>query len=949
MQRIFKTITAVFLITGITLGLPGCREDKKAENETSTTNKVQNGGFEAADEDTWKVSTLLGGEGNLQRSDSVSRSGSRAVKVSKTNAFGYVLLASQKTVTVEPGKEYTFRFWFNSAKAQITSFLIPRLVTDTTTNAVASPYSPLWIGQDWESQSLMRNSPSTDSAAWVKRVVFYENKTDSVQQLHLQVALYGNPFDVYIDDVEFEEGQIQYTQEPEMPGYQFTEEQVKKIVAERKQETASFYSTNGTTHFALDGKETWPVFYRAWYGEGGSTDPGGFGKAGININNVELIILRNGYTKDKYRLAVLDVLRKNPYAKLYLELDLDVDSTWLANNPDEHWETKIGKKIEGGSYASQVWRRDGAKALKQLVSDLKENDFWKLVVGANVSGGHDWQFWTKAIGEVAADYSPANVKGWQSYLENNYGSLAALNKIWKTTYKSFSEIAIPDPTAGHESYAPIITRGPVADYRQYAEAIAFDLREYFAKAVREEAGKDIFISAYGMPMENQHGYFLKTSGKKGRANNAIASMSYYAYRQPGFASGYHPEQSFGFHNSAFIQELDLRYKQANNEVNSMWVGSQPTITDFRNSHRKLVGISLAQDQAYWYYELHKQFLHPELLVEIGAVKKIADTLATKKAVPFRRDVCLIRFDAESRYYGSSVDNAVAATNYWEYMLLETSGVPFDVHYLDDVIAEPTLQQYKVYVFHNNTYLSEKQKGWINKNLKKNNRTIVWLYDNGYVTDDGLSVETVSALTGLQVKTEPAYSRSVVASSRNNGDKLTGGAPGYYSAPEFQGLAEALVSIFTTSGKGYLVEPYHSRFGYTAAPGVSRYQKFWIEGGYDAALATYKEDNKTAIAVKRFPNWTSIYVAAPNALAGELFHNIAKEANAYVTGPPALGELRLSGRFVSYHALKTSKYEFTLPKGASKVIDADTGKILDENTSTYTIDGKAQTTYWYFIE
>jgi hypothetical protein len=272
-----------------------------------------------------------------------------------------------------------------------------------------------------------------------------------------------------------------------------------------------------------------------------------------------------------------------------------------------------------------------------------------------------------------------------------------------------------------------------------------------------------------------------------------------------------------------------------------------------------------------------------------------------------------------------------------------------VHYLSDVMTEPALQQYKVYLFHNNTYLTEKQKDWINKNLKKNNRTIVWLYDPGYVTDNGLSIKALSAITGFKVKTKPGYSRSVVAVNRNSGDKLTGGERGYYQVPEFQGMAEALCAIFNTTEKAYSVEPYFSRFGYTAAPGVSRYQKFWIESGFDAALATYKEDSKVAIAIKRFPDWRSVYVAAPNALAGEMFHNIAKEANAYRTGPPALGELRLSGRFVSYHAIRTGKYEFQLPVGASRIIDADTGKVLAQNTATYTIDGKAQITYWYFIE
>ncbi len=123
--------------------------------------------------------------------------------------------------------------------------------------------------------------------------------------------------------------------------------------------------------------------------------------------------------------------------------------------------------------------------------------------------------------------------------------------------QGFENIPIADATSEHETFPPIMQKGILTDYRQFCEATAFDAREYFARAVKEEAGKPVFVSAYGMPMENQHECFIKMAGKKGKANDLIASMSYYPYRQPGFASGYHPEQSFGFHNTGFIQELDL--------------------------------------------------------------------------------------------------------------------------------------------------------------------------------------------------------------------------------------------------------------------------------------------------------------------------------------------------------------------------------------------------------
>ncbi len=197
-----------------------------------------------------------------------------------------------------------------------------------------------------------------------------------------------------------------------------------------------------------------------------------------------------------------------------------------------------------------------------------------------------------------------------------------------------------------------------------------------------------------------------------------------------------------------------------NEVIEMWCGFQPNISAWRNMHRKLVGVSLAQNQGFWYYDMEKQFIDKEVLNEIGVVKKIADKLVTRKGVDFRPDVCLVRFGAESRYYGSSVDNVVGATVQWEYMMLETSGVPFDVHYLSDIMAEPALQKYKVYIFHNNSFLSEKEREWISRNLKKGNRALVWMYDAGYVNEKGYSIDALSALTGMTIRTADGYTRSI---------------------------------------------------------------------------------------------------------------------------------------------------------------------------------------------
>lgn len=933
------------------------QSDNNGIISTDNLNRIVNPGFEKNYTDNWEQKNLWGGAGRAQLSTRIKRTGKNAIKLSKTNSFGYVQLSLKKTVRVLPGEIFTFRFWFNATNAQITSFLIPRIVTNNASPEIANAHSSLWVDFDYDSQSLMRNSPTTKPDDWIKRIIFYENKTTKSQDVYLQVMLYGNPFDVYVDDFEFVKGKLKGTKVPADPAYNYTEEQALKILATRKEETAMVSGLNGTTNFTVNGKPEWPIFYRALVRPGSVSDAEGFAAQGININNAVIYVL-NGkdgkYDWPKYRAVIIDILRRNPNAKLLLELGMDPDSIWLAAHPTEMWLKKNKQPLaatEVCSYASPQWRQDGSENIKKLITDMKANGFWKIVVGANIVGGHDWQFWTKVIGEYAADYSEVNLKAWHDYLSRKYISLSILNQTWIANYASFNEIPIPDPATDGENLPAIMPNGAVPDFRQFCEASAFELRETFAKVVKQEAGKNVFVGAYSMPMENQHLCFLNMAGKKGKANDMIASMSFYPYRQPGFASGYHPEQSFGYHNTSFMQELDLRYHISDigwyDEQILMWCSSQNNIIDWRNMHRKLVGISLAQNQGYWYYDMDKQFVDKEILKEVGKVKKITDHLLTKKGVDFKPDVCLVKFGAESRNYGSSVDNAVGATVQWQYMQLETSGVPYDIHYLSDIMAESSLQKYRIFIFHNNSYLSEKEKEWINTNLKNNNRTIIWLYDNGYISDKGLSINVLSSLTGMTVKTTQEYKRSVAVISAT--DKISWGVKGYLKVPKVQGMAEALCGIFSATGNAQLNPPTMHKWGYMASPGVSRYQKFWIAGGYDAALAKYRDDDKIAMAVKHFPSWTSIYIAAPNALAGEMMNNIAKSVGVYIAGAAGMGELRMSGRFVSYHALKSGNYIFNLPKGASNITDAETGSVLAQGVKNYTINGRAQTTYWYFID
>ena len=578
---------------------------------------IANPGFESGKLDEWAISNEQGALSTYEVTDNIKRSGMYSFHLSKTNGLGSVRAMLKNPIRVEAGQKITLRFYFNSINTPVSSWLIPRLSLD---NSVNSTYVPTDARHyDYYSQTFMRNAPSRAPLDWQKRVWYYDNTTEKAQDVFLQLIMFGNPYDVYLDDFEIDEGRPVYGPVPSTPQYRYSEKEVLDIVAKRSEESVKIFGTSGKTHFQMNGKEAWPVFYRGVSSvdsKGVSNqDSGAMGDAGIEINNCFISLDKYWIAEDKYdwdyaKGVIMGTMRKNPHAKLLLDIHTKAYREWYNEHPNDVWTTKDGNKLAYASYSSKLWRFQIYSAIGQLIKDMKKNNLWKIVVGVGVLGGEDGQFWTKYIGEYAADYSPVHKYFWHRWLAVKYGNINKLNLAWKSNYSSIEEIPITDPTQTQESYAPILANGPVPDFRSFCEAESFTLREELARGIEEEAGNDIFISAYGMPHENLHDFYTHLTNKNPRSNDVIASMSYYPYRIAGDASGYHPEQSFGYHNSCFMQELDIRsfaVEGSYNEMNNQWLGSQSTVEAWRNMHRKLVGISLAQDQGYWYYDMGRYF------------------------------------------------------------------------------------------------------------------------------------------------------------------------------------------------------------------------------------------------------------------------------------------------------------------------------------------------------
>lgn len=921
---------------------------KAALAQTEPQNLITNSSFESTS--GWQVEMKNGATGDFAFDSKLANTGRQSLKLSKTNGLGFMELRTAEPIEIKADTLYTFRGLFHADNAPLSSLLLFRISTD----GKSLHYNAIDRTAGWQSQSLLINSPA---GKWHPRAVTYQSKEP--QKVYLHVALWGNPATVWLDDLELTEG----TRKGKGFQYKFddpyTKEQVLEVLQKRPNATAKVIENNGRMELELNGQTQPFVIYKGMEPSERGGDHVAFGKDGVNLTVVAMQLGQSRYayvpadakplwdSNGKVNFDVVDdvllrTLQRNPEANLILDLWAYPYFEWGMENPDEIIRNVKGEKgyglwgnIEGytndlaskntarnkawwyPSYQSEKWRRDSGAAFAAIAEHLKNSIYGKAIVGFFISGGHDGRFATTNI----YDYSAPSERTFRAWALQKYGSAENVAKAWNQSFKTAEEIKIPVFDQGKmEEGTPYVNPGQLQDYREFKEKGTWDLRDGYAKAVKEAIGKPVVALAYNAPISRD---FLQT-----KYLDATGDMPYYPYRNPGYASSWLPGDGYKHHQKMLLQELDFRSWVGSNydEVYQMWIGAGMTPESWDNIHRKMVGVSLAHGYGWWYYDMGRYFNDPAIHGMIAETLKVTQRYEAMPKSTFRPDVCIIERDYPSPYL-SSPYTAADSANLYQAGMIESSGVPFESHYLEDVLSKPELQDFKVYVFRQTAFITEAQRRQIKEKLLNKNRTIVWMNDAGYISEAGKSVEQMSELIGMKISTAEKFTRQSSLISNAN-------SPYTKNALPFQGGGEMVMAAFNTTG--------------ATSSFVARYQPFWIDDASATPLAKYHETGQTSMAVKKLPDWTSLYIAAPQALEPQLLNNIAKQAGAYVAGD-ATQQLDMNGNFASLHGLQNGTYRLQLPPGKTRVVDAMSGKVLLPQGTQYIFPVQAGTTYWFFFE
>lgn len=889
----------------------------------------------------WELLKVAGAEGSMSI-DTAACSGAHSLKLTKTNAPGYLVLRSS-AVSLQPNVRYRCRFRFHAEDASLANLLLLRVAPKDALLA----YNAIDRSAGWMSQSLLINSPP---GQWEKRVVHYE--VDQPQEVFIHALLWGNPCSVSLDDFEITGEPYKITGARSDFQNSVTPEQLPAILQARPNATGQITVRNGRSTFLLNGQPTAPIIYKSepYTTEG---DFRRFGEAGVKLATVSVRIGDNKgqpgiWTgKDQYNFAPAEAalqkaLLRNPQVYVVLDLDFYPYAAWGEENPQECWTNEQGQRAYGTwgnvdgfeedlsklkpgrfdtwhypSYQSSKWREGAGAAARKLIEHLNQTPYGKAIVGYYITGGHDGQFQT--LGQY--DYSAATQDAFRQWLQRKYGTIEKLKAAWGEAPATFADVRVPaplQPSGNLEAAAPYVTTSPSLDYRAFAVEESWKLRDVFAGIVKQAAGKPVITISYGNPS----GYdFWPLMGLT--SLDAAASMSYYPYRNNGYALGFRPYDSFPLHGKLFLQELDTRSWAGSvhsDEVYQMWIGAGLTPPEWQAINRKLAGVSLAHGTGFWYYDMNHFFDAPEIMGEIAQTAQVGERLRQRPAPRFRPDVCVVETSGSEKYFSSEFASARNSI-FYQLMALEESGVPYDRHYLPDVLRRPELQSYRVYVFVQAPFLTAAERAGIKARLQRGDHTLIWVHDTGYLSEGGKSAEGMSALLGMTVKTEEKYARVTPI--------VDAASPVAREVQPVLGLNEMAMMIMTPTGQ--------SSF-------ATREQPFWIDDPQATPFAHYAETGQAAAARKTLPGWTSVYLAGSHSLTGDLLNVLARQGKAFTAGP-AGQSINMSGQFVSLHGLRTGPYMLRLPPGTKRVVDIDTGKELPIRAGVVTLDVVAQRTYW----
>jgi hypothetical protein len=899
------------------------------------------------------------GSQSMGRVETATRhSGNSALHITKTNFAGDAALQSDLlAVTSETQYQLSAQLNVPARSAANVYFSIEQFKAGSTApnrGALSGPVRPIY----------------TTSGQW-QELKFYFTTGADVDRVQVKLVFAQAPIDVFVDDVQLisiNPSEYKPRYEPPTPGVLLPQEQAEKILQQRPRATAEVRKVGARPRLFIDGKEGVPLFYKspgAW--KLNRVQIGDFKKAGVNVYLISYYLSRGIYQtkptggwlgKDTTDFSELDdlmwqVLRADPQGYIMFDLVTDPYPEWGAEHPDDVVTNAAGQKAVvtmhdlrwggqpqkttgsyaeryGQSYVSRQLREDTSKVLTQFDGHIKNSVPGKAVIGYYINGGDDSQFF--AFGDRSrqlVDYSPAALEAFRAWLKARYTDDAALQKAWNRPDVTFETAQIPSGARRLASafFLNPATEQDIIDHNRFHSEGIIDSRNIYAAALRTAHGTPIIIGGYyagptvGVPSHRATGYLLKN----GEFDFLTSVTGYFAPRLPGGPGKAHQAwSSLLLHDTIGLAEEDFRSWKTNpydsDEKGIQFLARVETAGESNAMIRRDTGHMLALGQGAWWFDMEGGWFSDPSIMKAVEESTRAFRMDFKDNSAPRAEVAVFvdeySLDGINRQNTWLYQNALSE----QIRQLNSSGVPFHI-YLQSDLENSALPDYKLYVFLDAYHLTPANWQALQK-LRRDGKTLCFMHAPGVMSHTLLNAPgdaaAIQAVTGIAVQASESQSLLLrpAAESTLGGDKLVS---------------------YSTSGFTYGHNQTRSPF---AAP------TFSVTDAQARPLAVYEDSDKTAVALRDFGDWKSVFYGGIG-MDAFFFNALAREAGAWVAAP-AGNAVYANQNFLTIHALSPGEKTVQLLQ-PSKVSDLADGKLISPRTQSLKFPMQFGETRWFSLQ
>lgn len=426
------------------------------------------------------------------------------------------------------------------------------------------------------------------------------------------------------------------------------------------------------------------------------------------------------------------------------------------------------------SMASDIYFNGLLTSLPHLIQHFETSSYAAHLLGYRFCGGNSCEWFPVDMYPRGIDYSPVNTQKFQAWLQNKYGTDAALSAAWgKPVTIATAQVPPADssrfplhlldgqsPPLALEAFYSTPGEKNWIDFSAYTSDLFGQRILDIASLVRTQtAGKRLigFYNGYSTELAasfNAHPHLDQLLAS--RDVDFICAPIGYITRPERLAGGSGQPQglvdSVVAHGKLWFDENDLQTYLSDPGQPYATADLTQTVDILQ---RDLASI-LVHRTATWWMDLVENgaFDDPGIWTPMSQYGIPLFNQLYANPQPYRADVALI-VDTNSILYQKNDMDMVIAQRALLRDLVPHAGASSGTYSLSDFL-DGTEPPSKVYIFANAFYLTDSQISQIQTRLSAEGATAIWQYAPGFLGPNGADASRVSALTGIQVSQSDGY-------------------------------------------------------------------------------------------------------------------------------------------------------------------------------------------------